>query len=173
MVGRTRSSVLQRDAAALYDAATAFIRIYQFRDRDQALKSGLTVVQAYTLDLLLSSGGESLTALARGLRLDKSTTSRIVSGMTRRGLVEWSRPEHDRRAKQIVASPEGRRRYEGHRRAIVRDNARLLASYTPAARRAAIAVLRRLAHRAGGALRDAITPGGRASDRSRRPSPRS
>jgi DNA-binding MarR family transcriptional regulator len=165
MVGPTRSSVLQRDAAALYEAATAFIRIYQFRDRDQALKSGLTVVQAYTLDLLLSSGGESLTGLAQGLRLDKSTTSRIISGMTRRGLVEWSRPEHDRRAKQIVASREGRRRYERHRRAIVRDNARLLASYTPAARRAAIAVLRQLTHRAHGSER--------ASDRSRTPSPRS
>jgi DNA-binding MarR family transcriptional regulator len=150
MVGRIRPSSLQRDAAALYEAATGFIRIYQFRNRDQALKSGLTVVQAYTLDLLLSSHGASLTGLARGLRLDKSTTSRVIAGMTRRGLVEWSRSEHDRRAKQIVASPEGRRRYERHRRAIVRDNARLLASYTPAARHAAIAVLRQLAHRAGG-----------------------
>lgn len=171
MAARRRPSLLQRDAAALYEAATAFIRIYQFRDRDQALKSGLTVVQAYTLDLLLSSDGESLTGLAQGLRLDKSTTSRIISGMARRGLVEWSRPEHDRRAKQIVASREGRRRYERHRRAIVRDNARLLASYTPAARQAAIGVLRQLAHRAG----DSITAHGRerASDRSRRPSPRS
>ena len=157
MVGRTQSSGLQRDAAALYDAATAFIRIYQFRDRDQALKSGLTVVQAYTLDLLLTSGGESLTGLALGLRLDKSTTSRIISGMVRRGLVEWSRPEHDRRAKRIVASPEGRRRYQRHRRAIERDNARLLASYTPPARRAAIAVLRQLAHRASKAPAGAST----------------
>jgi DNA-binding MarR family transcriptional regulator len=150
MVGRIRPSSLQQDAAALYEAATAFIRIYQFRDRDQALKSGLTVVQAYTLDLLLSSRGASLTGLAGGLRLDKSTTSRVIAGMTKRGLVEWSRSQHDRRAKQIVASPEGRRRYERHRRAIVRDNARLLASYTPAARHAAIAVLRQLAHRAAG-----------------------
>lgn len=163
MAARKRLPLLQRDAAALYEAATAFIRIYQFRDRDQALKSGLTVVQAYTLDLLVSSDGQSLTELARGLRLDKSTTSRIISGMTRRGLVEWSRPEHDRRAKLIVASPEGRRRYERHRRAIVRDNARLLASYAPGARQAAIAVLRQLAHRAQGRER--------ANDRSRRPSP--
>lgn len=149
MVSRLRLSLLERDAAALYEAATAFIRIYQFRDRDQALRFGLTVVQAYTLDILLSSGGESLTALAQRLQLDKSTTSRVISGMTRRGLVEWSRPEHDLRAKAIVASPEGKRRYERLRRAIVRDNARLLASYSPAARRAAIAVLRRLAQRAG------------------------
>lgn len=164
MAAQSRPSLLQRDAAALYEAATAFIRIYQFRDRDQALKSGLTVVQAYTLDLLVSSDGGSLTELAQGLRLDKSTASRIIAGMTRRGLVEWSRPEHDRRAKEIVASLEGRRRYERHRRAIVRDNARLLASYTPAARRAAIAVLRQLTHRAHGRER--------ASDRSRMPSPR-
>ena len=153
MVARRRRSLLQRDAAALYEAATALIRFYQFRDRDHALRFGLTVVQAYTLDILLSSDGQTLTGLAQGLRLDKSTVSRVIAGMTRHGLVEWSRPEHDLRAKQIVASPEGRRRYERLRRAIVRDNARLLASYTPAARRAIITALRQLAHRAGGAPR--------------------
>jgi hypothetical protein len=50
MAAPSRPSSLQRDAADLYDAATAFIRIYQFRDRDQALRLGLTVVQAYALD---------------------------------------------------------------------------------------------------------------------------
>jgi DNA-binding MarR family transcriptional regulator len=158
MVARIPPSSLQRDAAALYAAATAFIRIYQFRGRDHALRFGLTVVQAYTIDILLSSGGESLTGLARGLRLDKSTTSRIISGMTRHGLVEWSRPEHDLRAKEIVASAEGRRRYERLRRAIVRDNERLLASYTPLERRAVITALRQLTHRAGGAPAASSTP---------------
>ncbi len=150
-MGTRRRPSLLRDAAALYEAATAFIRIYQFRDRDQALRFGLTVVQAYTIDVLLSSRGDSLTGLARALRLDKSTMSRVISGMTKWGLVEWSRPDQDRRAKQIVASPEGRRRYERLRRAIVRDNVRLLASYTPAARRAVITALRELAQRASGA----------------------
>ncbi len=150
-MGTRRRPSLLRDAAALYEAATAFIRIYQFRDRDQALRFGLTVVQAYTIDILLSSRGDSLTGLARALRLDKSTMSRVISGMTKRGLVEWSRPAQDRRAKRIVASPEGRRRYQRLRRAIVKDNVRLLASYTPAARRAVITALRQLAQRASGA----------------------
>ena len=145
---RAQPLSLSRDAADLYQAATAFIRIYQFRDRDQALRFGLTVVQAYTLEILLSTGGQGLTGLAAALRLDKSTTSRVVSGMARHGLVEWSRPEHDRRAKQIVASSEGKRRYDRLRRAIVRDNVRLLVSYSPAARRAAIAILQQLADRA-------------------------
>jgi len=153
MAARSRSSSLQRDAAALYDAATAFIRIYQFRDRDQALRFGLTVVQAYALDILLSRDGQRLTGLAEALRLDKSTTSRIVAGMKRHGLVEWSRPRHDRRAMWIVASAEGKRRYERLRRALVRENAHLLASYAPAARRAAITLLRQLVDRAKDAHR--------------------
>ena len=149
MTSPSGSSVLERDAADLYDAATAFIRIYQFRDRDHALRYGrLTVVQAYALDILISTGGQGLTGLARVLRLDKSTTSRVISGMTKHGLVEWSRPEHDRRAKQIVASVGGRRRYLRLRRAVVRHNARLLASYPREARRAATAILRQLAQRA-------------------------
>jgi DNA-binding MarR family transcriptional regulator len=149
---RRRPPGLERDAAALYEAATAFIRIYQFRDRDQALRFRLTVVQAYTLDIL-STGGQSLTGLARALRLDKSTMSRVISSMAQRGLVEWSRPEHDRRAKQIVGSREGRRRYQLLRRALVRDNARLLASYSPATRRAAITILLQLVGRAESAQR--------------------
>jgi DNA-binding MarR family transcriptional regulator len=151
MVAKKAPPSLQDDAAQLYAAATAFIRIYQFRDRDQALRFGLTVVQAYTLDILLTTGGVGLTGLAQALRLDKSTTSRVVSGMARHGLVEWSRPEHDRRAKEIVASGEGKRRYERLRRAIVEDNAKLLTSYSPSERRAAITILRQLADRAAGA----------------------
>jgi DNA-binding MarR family transcriptional regulator len=110
------------------------------------------VVQAYALDILLSTGGQGLTDLASSIRLDKSTTSRVISGMARHGLVEWSRREEDRRAKLIVASAEGRRRYERLRRRIVRNNARLLASYPASARRAAISLLWRLAERASGAL---------------------
>jgi DNA-binding MarR family transcriptional regulator len=149
MATPSSSSVLQHDAAELYRAATAFIRVYQFRDREQALKFGLTVVQAYALDVLLAEGGQTLNGLARALRLDKSTTSRVVSSMAKHDLVEWSRPAHDRRAKHIVVSAEGRRRYERLRRSIVRENARLLTSYTAAERRAAISVLRQLADRAG------------------------
>jgi len=148
MAPRSRSSSLQRDAAELYDAATAFIRMYQFRDRDQALRFGLTVAQAYALEVLLSRDGQRLTGLAEALQLDKSTTSRIVAGMKRHGLVEWSRPQHDRRAMWIVASAAGKQRYERLRRALVRENAQLLASYAPGARRAAITLLRQLVDRA-------------------------
>ena len=149
MASRSPSRV-QRAAAELFDAATAFIRFYQFRDRNAVLSSGLTVSQSYTLGILISTAGSSLNALAAGLRLDKSTTSRIVAGMSRHGLVEWSRIERDRRELRIVASVEGRRRYARHRRAIERENARLLASYSPSGQRAIITALRRLTERASG-----------------------
>jgi DNA-binding MarR family transcriptional regulator len=142
------SPALERDASDLYDAATAFIRIYQFRDRDQGLQLGLTVVQAYVLDVLVSREAESLGGLANALCLDKSTMSRVVAGMARRKLVDWSRTEEDRRAMRIVASSDGKRRYERFRRAIVRENARLLASYSAASRKAAISILRDLTDRA-------------------------
>src|SRR2546422_10486845 len=108
MAAPRRSSSVHLDAAALYDAATAFIRFYQFRDRDQALRLGLTVVQAYALDTLLAAGGQRLTGLADALPLDKSTTSRILAGMESRGLFVWARPEHVRRALWVVASAGAR-----------------------------------------------------------------
>ena len=143
-----RERALLREASELYDAATDFIRIYQFRDRNQGLDRGLTVVQAYTLDILVKRKGQALLELARALYLDKSTTSRIVAGMARLGLVEWFRPLNDQRVKRIEASVEGKRRYTRFRNAIVRDNARLLASYSSAARREAIKMLCDLAKRA-------------------------
>jgi DNA-binding MarR family transcriptional regulator len=146
-------ATISRDAAALYAASTAFIRVYQFRDRDQALRFGLTVVQAYALDLLIANRGLGLTALAESLRLDKSTASRVVAGMERHRLVEWSRPAHDRRAKVIVASREGKRRYQRLRSSITRANARLLKAYSPAQRRAVISMLERLTRRAEAARR--------------------
>ena len=106
------------------------------------------MVQAYALDILLRHDGQRLTELAAALQLDKSTASRVVAGMKRHGLVEWSRPAEDRRAISIVATAEGKRRYERLRQAIVRENTRLLASYAPAARRAAITILEQLVQRA-------------------------
>ena len=168
MPSRRSAAALDRDAAELFSAATAFIRVYQFRDRDHALRLGLTVVQAYALDALLAGDGLRLTALAEALQLDKSTTSRVVAGMARRGLVEWSRPEHDKRAMSIVASADGRRRYEGLRRAIIRENAKLLAAYPPAARRAAIEILLQLSDHAKQSAESPSTA--RRSMRIRKPS---
>ena len=135
------------DAAELYAAATRFIRLYQFRSRDHALRYGLTVAQAYALDLLIESKGDTLGGLAAGLRLDKSTASRIVSGMEKAGLIEWSRQEDDLRAKRIVASRSGRTKYQRLRRAIIASNARWLANYSPRERRAIIRALNELATR--------------------------
>src|SRR2546426_9564327 len=109
MAAPRRSSSVHRGAAALYDAATAFIRFYQFRDRDQALRLGLTVVQAYALDTLLAAGGPRLAGLADALQVDKSTTSLIVAGMKRRALVEWLRAEHDLGGTRYAAPAVGRR----------------------------------------------------------------
>jgi DNA-binding MarR family transcriptional regulator len=144
---RKKGEDLMRDAVMLFDAATAFIRIYQFRDRDSSLRHGLTVAQAYTLDLLVRTGGMSLTGLAKQLYLDKSTTSRIVAGMAKRHLIRVSRPSHDGRGRWIETSTEGRRRYERLRRGLVRDNARFLASCSKAVRRAIVTSLQRLAAR--------------------------
>ena len=141
-------AALAADADALFDAATAFIRIYQFRSRDKVLYYGLTVAQAYALEVVLAHDGVTLNEVARALRLDKSTTSRIISSMAQTKLIEITRPDHDQREKRIVASREGRKRYTRMRAAIVKQNEQLLAGYSAAGRRAAIKALRQLAERA-------------------------
>jgi hypothetical protein len=91
----------------------------------------------------VSCGGAPSTA---ALQLDKSTTSRIIAGMERSRLIEWSRPEYDQREKHIMASREGKKRYTRMRTAIVRQNEELLAEYSPAGRKAVIKALQQLLH---------------------------
>ena len=66
------------DAAELYDALAALVRVYQFRDRDRICCHDVSVTQCYAMEALLKIGPCSLNALAAELYLDKSTASRVA-----------------------------------------------------------------------------------------------
>jgi DNA-binding MarR family transcriptional regulator len=121
-----------------------FIRFYQFRDRDRAVKQGLTVAQCHVLDSLLEHGPLSLNALSARLHLDKSTTSRIVGAMQQRGLAKRARHPQDARAVVITPTREGRRRYERVVDDIVAQDCELLTAYSAATRHRLVFLMRSL-----------------------------
>ncbi|MFS2317358.1 MarR family winged helix-turn-helix transcriptional regulator [Maricaulis sp. D1M11] len=49
---------------------------------------GLTPAQGYMLRLVLNEPGQSQQAIARGLQLEKSTVTRLLSGLEGKGLIE-------------------------------------------------------------------------------------
>ncbi len=103
------SSDVHRDAVALHAAVAELVRVYQFRDRDRICCHDISVTQCYALETLVEHGPMRLSALAERLFLDKSTTSRVVATLVKKGYVEQRADEADGRASALHVTASGRR----------------------------------------------------------------
>lgn len=135
---------LAQDTAEFAGAIQDLLRIHQLRDRERICCYDITVSECYALEALMSEGPATLNQLAARLRLDKSTTSRVVRALEHKKYVRCTPDPEDRRALRIAASPAGA---ELTRRIATDLEARyrqLLAHLDSPTRRAVTAVLREL-----------------------------
>jgi hypothetical protein len=102
----SRDAALDRDAAALHAAVAALVRVYQFRDRDRICCHDISVTQCYALETLVQHGPLRLSALAERLFLDKSTTSRVVGTLVKKGVEQA--PTRETAGHPLSASRKGR-----------------------------------------------------------------
>src|ERR671922_2698266 len=105
------SQELDRQAKELHETLTEFVRLYQFRDRDRICCHDVSVTQCYALETLVQHGPMRVNALAERLFLDKSTTSRVVNTLVRKGYVEQRADISDGRATTLHATRQGQRLY--------------------------------------------------------------
>lgn len=143
---------LARETAELYDALEDLLRVYQFRDRDRICCFEISVSQCYALEGLVRRGGMTLNDLAAYLYLDKSTTSRVVDALERKGYVARSPHPKDGRAVLLEATSSGRELEGKIRESILAEERHLLADFTPDVRQAMTLLLRRLANAASAAV---------------------
>jgi DNA-binding MarR family transcriptional regulator len=139
---------LDRHAESLYEALSELVRVYQFRDRDRICCHDVSVTQCYALETLLRRGPSTLNELAGELYLEKSTASRVVAALERRGYVRKRRDPKDARAFALTVSPAGRRLYQRIRRDLVAEERALIAEFDPDVREATTQTIRRLARAA-------------------------
>jgi MarR family 2-MHQ and catechol resistance regulon transcriptional repressor len=139
---------LDQHAEALYEALNDLVRVYQFRDRDRICCHDVSVTQCYALDALLRRGPSTLNDLADELYLDKSTASRVVATLERKGYVAKGRDPKDARAFALTVSAAGRRLYQRIRKDLVAEERALIADFDPEVREAAARLIRRLARAA-------------------------
>lgn len=139
---------LKQDAERLQQAVAGLVRVYQFRDRDRICCHDISVTQCYALEALVEWGGMRSQALAERLRLDKSTTTRVVDALERKGYVERRADPEDARARQLRVTRSGRALYQRIRRDLVDQHAQLVADLEPELRAAAAEVIERLARAA-------------------------
>lgn len=143
-----RDKALLGDAEALHEAVSALVRIYQFRDRDKICCYDVSVTQCYALEVLVQQGPQRSLALAAQLRLDKSTTTRVVDALVRKSYVERTPDPDDGRAVSLRVTPAGRDLYQRINAGLIAQQVELLEGLDPTVRAATIEVIRRLATRA-------------------------
>ncbi len=156
-------AVLERDAAALQAAVSELVRVYQFRDRDRICCYDISVTQCHALETLVQQGPLRLSALAERLFLDKSTTSRVVGALVKKGYVDQHAEDADRRATLLHASAKGRRLCGRITDDLVGQQKQLLEEMAPEVRAGVIQVIRGLARAADARFRAGVSAGASAS----------
>jgi DNA-binding MarR family transcriptional regulator len=154
---QTGASTLQRDAEGLHRAVAELVRVYQFRDRDSICCHDISVTQCYALETLVEHGPLRLRDLAARLFLDKSTTSRVVGALVKKGYVQQRPDATDARAVAISATGRGERLCARINADLVEQQRRLLEDLEPSVRAGVVEVIHRLARAADARFRSGVS----------------
>lgn len=154
-----KSPDLHRDAVALHAAVAELVRVYQFRDRDRICCHDVSVTQCHALEMLVEHGAMRLSALAERLFLDKSTTSRVIAALVKKGYVAQRTDDVDGRATALQATAAGRRLYARITSDLIEQQKQLLQDLDPDVREGVVSVIRRLASAADSRFRSGISVG--------------
>ena len=155
-------TALDRDALALQAAIADLVRVYQFRDRDRICCHDVSVTQCYALETLIQQRPMRLSELAERLFLDKSTTSRVVSTLVRKGYVGQRADAKDGRAVTLTATQAGHRLYARITADLVEQQKDVLKDLDSEIRSGVVEVVRRLAQAADARFRSGVSVGATA-----------
>lgn len=155
---------LRKDAERLHAAVNQLLRLYQFRDRDTICCHDISITQCHALELLVERGPSRSQALADALMLDKSTTTRVVDALERKGYVERRPDPADARAHALTITRSGRALYQRINGELIDQQAGILRDLDPEVRDGATEVIRRLTRAAQARLVGGIAAGSCATD---------
>ena len=139
---------LTEDAKVLHLAVSELVRVYQFRDRNSVRYYDVTATQCYALAALLTGGPLTLNRLATALRLDKSTTSRMVDTLEEKKYVRRATDPVDGRALRLEITARGKKLHYRIQQDLIDEMKDLLTTIDPQVRQAASHLVTRLAQAA-------------------------
>jgi DNA-binding MarR family transcriptional regulator len=149
---RQAAAGLDSDAVALHRVLLELKRAYQFRDRECICCYDVSVTQCWALETLLRLGELTLNELAGELYLEKSTASRVVSALERKGYVKRARNPQDGRSVSLSATAAGARLYGQIEGELLAQGRLLLSEFDPEVRSSLILLLGRLTEAASSKL---------------------
>jgi DNA-binding MarR family transcriptional regulator len=95
---------------AFADAFVGFVRGFGLLDADRTpCGTPMSVAEAHALSVLRSDGPLPQGTLGQGLRLPKSSTSRLVDALERRGWVQRDPDTADGRVRLLRLTPDGQK----------------------------------------------------------------
>lgn len=141
---KLKNDQLTQDSEDLYEALNQLVRVYQFRDRDRICCYDVSVTQCYAVETLVKRGALRLQVLAEEMFLDKSTASRVIDTLERKGYVSRVEDDEDRRAVRIQATDAGRELYEKIRADLIAEERAMIKNLSAEARQGALSLLRQI-----------------------------
>jgi MarR family transcriptional regulator, 2-MHQ and catechol-resistance regulon repressor len=145
---RSRDARLEQDARDLREALSELIRVYAFRDRDRICCYDISVTQCYALQAISRRGPLTLNELSAELYLDKSTTSRVVDGLEKKGYATRLTHPESRRSILVEPTPAGATLLDRIEADLLSEEMRLLEDFEPEVRKGAARLIQRLARAA-------------------------
>lgn len=141
---KRKNDQLTQDSEDLYEALNQLVRVYQFRDRDRICCYDVSVTQCYAVETLVKRGALRLQVLAEEMFLDKSTASRVIDTLERKGYVSRVEDDEDRRAVRIQATDAGRELYGKIRADLIAEERAMIENLSAEARQGALNLLRQI-----------------------------
>ena len=141
---KRKNDQLTQDSEDLYEALNQLVRVHQFRDRDRICCYDVSVTQCYAVETLVKRGALRLQVLAEEMFLDKSTASRVIDTLERKGYVSRVEDDEDRRAVRIQATDAGRELYEKIRAGLIAEERAMIENLSAEARQGALSLLRQI-----------------------------
>jgi MarR family transcriptional regulator, temperature-dependent positive regulator of motility len=114
-----------------------------FLTQTQAAGFDLTSVQFAALDAIAEQPGVDQAGLAATIGFDRATIGGVIERLEAKGLVQREVSEHDRRARRLQLSPQGRRLRAACRPVVQALQADILAPLTPAEQARFVALARK------------------------------
>lgn len=111
-----------------------------FQARTQAAGLDLTSVQFAALDVVAQQPGIDQATLAETISFDRATIGGVLDRLEAKGLVQRLVSEHDRRARQLHLTPEGKRLLAASRPVVEALQAEILAPLSARERTAFLAL---------------------------------
>ena len=143
-MAKRKKDQLTQDSEDLYEALNQLVRVYQFRDRDRICCYDVSVTQCYAIETLVKRGRLRLQALAEEMFLDKSTASRVVDTLERKGYVSRVEDSEDRRAVQVEVTETGHDLYLKIRADLIAEERAMIEQLSPEARQGALSLLKQI-----------------------------